>query len=108
VRATGSPRDGIAIARSGEVDCLVLDLIMPEVDGLELLQRIRSDAAIAHLPVVICSSKVLSAEEQALVRRLGAPFLPKDALAQAQIARALFDAQRLAPAVARDLAGSAA
>jgi signal transduction histidine kinase/CheY-like chemotaxis protein len=108
VRATGSPHDGIAIARSGEVDCLVLDLIMPDVDGLELLQQIRSDAAIAHLPVVICSSKVLSAEEQALVRRLRAPFLPKDALAQAQIARALLDAQRLAPAVARDLAGSAA
>ena len=59
----------MAIARSGEVDCLVLDLIMPDVDGFVLLQQIRGDAATAHLPVVVCSSKLLSADEQALVRR---------------------------------------
>ena len=98
----------MAIARSGEVDCLVLDLIMPDVDGLKLLQQIRGDAATAHLPVVVCSSKALSADEQALVRRLRAPFLSKEALASAQIARALFDARRLAPVFARDLVGSAA
>jgi CheY-like chemotaxis protein len=104
VRATGDCTQGMAAARSGDVDCLVLDLIMPDVDGLELLQRIRADADTEHLPVVVCSSKLLSAEEQTLLRRLRAPFLPKDALAPVQVARALLDARQLAPLVARAVA----
>ena len=74
VRATANQKEGLAAVRAGEVDCLVLDLMMPEVDGLALLQQIRDDSATEHLPVVICSSKVLSAEEQVLVRRLRARF----------------------------------
>jgi signal transduction histidine kinase/CheY-like chemotaxis protein len=108
VRATGDCHDGLAVARSGDIDCLVLDLIMPEVDGFVLLQKIRADISTEHLPVVVCSSKSLSAEEQTLLRRLHAPFLPKDALAPVQIARALLDAGRLVPAAARVIPGSAA
>jgi signal transduction histidine kinase/CheY-like chemotaxis protein len=95
VRATANPRDGMVAARNGEVDCMVLDLIMPDVDGFEVLQRLRDDAATAHLPVVVCSSKVLTADEQALLRRFNAPFLPKGALGAPQVARALLDARRL-------------
>jgi CheY-like chemotaxis protein len=108
VRATANQRDGMAAARAGEIDCLVLDIIMPETDGLTLLQRLRDDPATEHLPVIVCSSKALSAEEQALVRRLRAPFLPKEGLAPAQLARALFDARRMAAVFTRDVAGSAA
>lgn len=108
MRATGSPNEGMVIARSGEVDCVVLDLIMPEVDGLAVLQRLRDDAATAHLPVVVCSSKSLTADEQALIRRLHAPFLPKDGLGAAQVATALLNARRMVGVFARELTESAA
>ena len=98
VEVTGDPRAGMAAARGGDVDCIVLDLIMPEVDGLALLTQMRAEDATAELPVVLCSSKSLSAHEQALARRLHAPFLPKRGLTAERIARALLEAQ-LPPAV---------
>ena len=51
---------------------------------------------------------MLSTDEQALVRRLRAQFLPKDALTASRIARALLEARRLAAPLRRDFAGSAA
>ncbi len=39
-----------------EVDLLVSDVRMPRVDGLELTRRVRSDARLAHLPVVLVTS----------------------------------------------------
>lgn len=48
-------------------DAVVLDLMMPEVDGFALLQTIRSGPATAGLPVLVLTAKDLSAEE---LRRL--------------------------------------
>jgi CheY-like chemotaxis protein len=95
VEVTGDPRAGLAAARGGQVDCIVLDLMMPEIDGFALLTQIRAEAATARLPVVLCSSRTLSIEEQALARRLHAPFLPKDGLTAERIARALLEAYGL-------------
>lgn len=40
-------------------DCslMITDILMPEMDGLTLLDRIRSDASIRHIPVIVCTSK---------------------------------------------------
>ena len=106
--AFGSARAFLREFRDLTLDCVVLDLIMPEVDGLTLLRRMRDDAVTARLPVVVCSSKALTAEEQALVRRLHAPFLPKDSLGSAQVARALLDARQAVGVFAREITESAA
>jgi CheY-like chemotaxis protein len=53
VRATDGAKEAMVALRTGEVDCAVLDLIMPEIDGLTLLQQIRDDGTTAHLPVVV-------------------------------------------------------
>ncbi|MAJ47414.1 MAG: DNA-binding response regulator [Planctomycetaceae bacterium] len=38
-------------------DVIVLDLMLPDVDGLEVLRRVRRAEATAHLPVLIVSAK---------------------------------------------------
>ena len=37
------------------IDIILLDLIMPEMNGLELLQKIKSDHALHHMPVIMLS-----------------------------------------------------
>jgi hypothetical protein len=47
--------------------------------------------------VLVCSSKVLSMDEQALMHRLHAAFLAKDRLDGARLAQGLREARRTAP-----------
>ncbi|MCG5051854.1 MAG: response regulator [Myxococcales bacterium] len=52
-------------------DAVVTDLEMPRVDGFQLIQRIRRDPTLRHMPVVVLSSRTAqSTQERA--RRLGA------------------------------------
>ena len=51
--------DGIAaleVLRSGPVSLVVTDVMMPRMDGLELLQAIRGDEALRNIPVVLLSA----------------------------------------------------
>ena len=53
-------RDGaeaLAAARDRRPDLVVLDISMPEVDGLEVLRRLRADAETSDLPVVLLSAQ---------------------------------------------------
>lgn len=43
-------------------DLLVLDLIMPKMNGLEVLRHLRSQQATQHLPVIVCTAKDYSTE----------------------------------------------
>lgn len=59
-------REGVEIALSKHPDLILLDLIMPEMDGMTALKKIRDDAAWgAHVPVVILTN--LSATSEQLV-----------------------------------------
>lgn len=54
-------------------DLLLLDLMMPVMDGRELLQHIRADPQLKHLPVVVMSAGRIPEEE----RRAASATLPK-------------------------------
>ncbi len=56
----------IALARLDEArpDAIILDLIMPEMDGFEFLEELRSRAEWRGIPVVVVTSKDLTAEDR--------------------------------------------
>jgi PAS domain S-box-containing protein len=57
VRATGSPCEAVAWVEAGEpFDVAILDMRMPEMDGVALAQRIRAIPGGRELPLVLCSS----------------------------------------------------
>lgn len=48
---------GLELLKTHQIDAVVTDIEMPEIDGLTLTRTIKQDAAYAHLPVIIVSTK---------------------------------------------------
>ena len=62
---------GIAIAQSEKPDLILLDLMMPVVDGFEVLRRLREDPIASGIPAIILTAKIDAASERACME-LGA------------------------------------
>jgi CheY-like chemotaxis protein len=45
-------------------DAIVLDLLMPRVDGFEVLERLQADASTRSIPVIVLTARQLSREER--------------------------------------------
>lgn len=56
-------RDGLELIRERLPDLVILDLMMPEVDGFTVLETIKADSRTAHIPVIVVSAKELSTQE---------------------------------------------
>src|SRR5688572_20018878 len=48
---------GLAQARQKLPDLIVLDLMLPGIDGLEVCRRLRADSRTAHIPIVMLTAK---------------------------------------------------
>jgi len=59
-------RECADLALAKHPDLILLDLLMPEVDGMTALKKIRQDAWGANVPVIILTN--LSATEEKLVK----------------------------------------
>lgn len=71
-------REGLRLAQERKPAAVILDLVMPDLHGLEVLRLLRADSVTAHLPVVINTSKTLNAEEFATLVSLAAPCVSKN------------------------------
>jgi CheY-like chemotaxis protein/signal transduction histidine kinase/HAMP domain-containing protein len=60
----------LAALREQPFDCVVLDLRLPDMSGFEVLERMRDDAVLSDLPVVVFTGKELSPEEDAQLHTL--------------------------------------
>jgi HAMP domain-containing protein/CheY-like chemotaxis protein/signal transduction histidine kinase len=59
-------------------DCLVLDLRLPDMTGVEVLERLRDTPSLSELPVVVFTGKDLSPEEDARLHTLARSVIVKD------------------------------
>jgi CheY-like chemotaxis protein len=50
----GSP--GINIAQTRHPDLILLDVHLPDINGFDVLERLRADAATANIPIVVLSA----------------------------------------------------
>jgi CheY-like chemotaxis protein len=66
VLTASSGRDGILAAREEIPDAILLDVMMPEMDGPTTLAQLLADPSTRHIPVVFLTAKTQSAERQQL------------------------------------------
>lgn len=78
--------EGLRLLREQPVDLILLDLMMGDVSGWQVLEAIRADEALAAIPVMIVSARHYQED-----------------LAQAESHEGLFDGYLVKPFVVRDL-----
>lgn len=57
-------KEGLAAARGRAFDLILLDLMLPEVDGFEVLRQLRSDPDLRDVPVVVTSARARPTTKQ--------------------------------------------
>lgn len=56
VLAATSGADGLAQAKQHKPDLILLDIAMPEMDGFAVCEKLKQDAELRHIPVVILTA----------------------------------------------------
>src|SRR3954468_9874704 len=77
VLTAGCGRDGIARARADHPDAILLDVMMPDMDGPTTLAQLQSDPATRDIPVVFLTAKAQTAERTRLAELGAAGILTK-------------------------------
>ena len=60
--------EGYALACQYQPDAMILDLMMPVVDGATVLQKIRSNSTLSALPVIVLTGADVEAAEMEVAR----------------------------------------
>jgi DNA-binding response OmpR family regulator len=82
VDGAGSGKEGLAAMRKNLPDAVLLDIMMPEMDGWEVYKQMRADDILKHIPVIIVTARNSSFEEVIARERAGVndyitkPFVP--------------------------------
>jgi len=79
----------IEIAQAEQPDLILMDVMMPVLDGYEACRRLKDNPATANIPVIMLTAKTQLAEQSAgldsgAARYICKPFTPKDLVAQVQ------------------------
>jgi HAMP domain-containing protein/signal transduction histidine kinase/CheY-like chemotaxis protein len=69
-------REGLTVLNRDHIDCVVIDLMLPDMSGFDLIQNIRSN--FEHLPIIVYTAKELSAEEEEQLNRVAQTVMVKD------------------------------
>ncbi len=63
--AVETGNEALETLRSDQIDCVVLDLRLPDMSGFDVLDRLRAEASLSDIPVVVFTGRELSPEEDA-------------------------------------------
>ncbi len=77
VATAASGEQGIKLVLQNPPDIIVLDLMMPRMDGFQVLSRLRSDRRTINIPVIVVTAKDLTQSERSFLQEGLAHFLTK-------------------------------
>ena len=64
----GNGAEALEIARREAPDLIILDLMMPEIDGFAVLDQLKANPVTASIPVIVVTAKELSQQENERMR----------------------------------------
>lgn len=63
VKGANGGREGLDMIRQEPPDLVLLDLMMPDIDGWDVYQQIKADDATAGIPVIVITAKAQSIDK---------------------------------------------
>jgi threonine synthase len=67
----------LTMLRQSPPDLIILDLMLPGIDGFDVLNQLKQDRELAPIPILVVSAKTLTAEERAQLKTQTEGFLQK-------------------------------
>lgn len=77
VFAAESGLDGLDIAKTKKIDVILLDWMMPEMDGIEVLEELKRNGDTMHIPVFMLTSKEDSKDIDLAIRKGAVDYIVK-------------------------------
>ena len=68
VLTASSGSEGLSLAETERPDAILLDIMMPDLDGMETLRNLKANSLTQHIPVILLTAKVQTNEQQQLVK----------------------------------------
>jgi len=84
IKAMGG-REGIRKARELAPAVVILDLLMPDLSGLDVVAALKADPATAAIPILVMTAKELSREDKRVLNAQAAAVLEKPSVAGADL-----------------------
>ncbi|WNZ61522.1 response regulator [Myxococcus sp. MxC21-1] len=69
VTAVATGEEVLENLETGEFDCVVIDLMLPDTDGIRLVEEVKTQNRFRDLPIVIYTGKELTPKDEARLRR---------------------------------------
>ncbi len=77
VLSASNGRQGLEIAKSEEIDVILLDWMMPEMDGIEVLTELKHNSNTMYIPVFMLTSKENSGDIEYAIGKGAADYIVK-------------------------------
>ena len=89
VRLAKSGQKALDVAAEFPVDLIILDVLMPEMDGFEVCKRIKADAKTSGIPVIFVTARNEAVDEKkgyelGAVDYISKPVIPAEVLSRVQ------------------------
>src|SRR5690606_16538358 len=75
--AVATGEEALELLKHESFDCMVLDLTLPDLDGFEVIERMRNELVIEDLPIIIYTARDLTNKEEARLREVAKSIIVK-------------------------------
>ncbi len=77
--AARSAKDAYALLETNDVNCIILDMGLPDENGYQVMEKIRETPALSHIPILVYTGLSISAAEEQKIKRFAERIIIKTA-----------------------------